>query len=153
MKYALIACVLLTVAPAFAGDPATADGQMLDLTIPEAYHNDPPGTWYGDTSGVPASERRERSIASRCPASADGEPAAVTGSFTTGVGYGSHQGTSTWNAAHLNYCREYADDDGDARFLNISVNLGQYDGPDRYRTHPGPVPMARPHAVRRPGGH
>lgn len=134
MKPALALCCLLIAAPAaLAAQPAdTGTASALDLSLPDSYRNDPPGTWYGDTSGVPASEQDTAYSGSRCPTSPRGEPRDVTGSFTTGIGHSSGHGTSRWNAAELNYCKEYATEDGGTRTFNLNLNVAEYDGPGLY---------------------
>lgn len=115
--------------------PALAAGEgALDLSLPQAgqtrYGGDPPGTYYGDTSGVPVAPRDTAPAVRRtaCPTSPDGEENAVTGSVSTGFGH-SRLGNSRFNAASVNYCREYATDDGDSRTINLQLNVGEYDGP------------------------
>lgn len=132
---AVVACLCATAIPAAVADELEA----LDLVLPKApastYTGDPPGTWYGDRSGVPAAAATA-TTASRvrprwgCPTSPDGQERAVTGSFTTGVGYSSGLGSSTYNGANLGYCKTYVDDDGDERTLNLQMHMDRYDGPD-----------------------
>ncbi|MFT3756262.1 MAG: hypothetical protein QM769_10025 [Pseudoxanthomonas sp.] len=144
--YLLPFCLLL-VAPALAIAQSTADAdtavsaEALDLSLPKAttiYGQDPPGTWYGDTSGVPAVAAAETTRkASACPTAPNGEAREITGSVSAGIGYSSHGGNSNYQAARVNYCKEYATDDGDSRAVNVSISVGQFDGPDRvYRGAP-----------------
>ena len=123
----------LAAAPAFASDTAA-----LDLKLPEAaspYGNDPPGTYYGDASGVPAPAASSRSVRrTLCPTSPDGSEAKVTGSVSTGMGYSSHMGSSTFGGASLNYCDTYTTDSGDERTINMRLDMNTYDGPG----YPGP---------------
>ncbi|WP_372016390.1 hypothetical protein [Pseudoxanthomonas sp. 10H] len=134
---ALFAC--LCAAPAVADELAE-----LDLALPQAaspYRNDPPGTWYGDRSGVPAPAPAAPARVARpaCPTGPDGQERAVTGSFTTGVGYSSQLGSSTYNGAGLGYCNSWRDADGDERTLNLQMHVDRYDGPDmRHRPYRGP---------------
>ena len=118
----------LAAAPAFASDAAA-----LDLKLPEAaspYGNDPPGTYYGDASGVPAPAASSRSVRrTLCPTSPDGSEAKVTGSVSTGMGYSSHMGSSTFGGASLNYCDTYTTDSGDERTINMRLDMNTYDGP------------------------
>lgn len=136
---ALLFIVLLSPAmPAVAAGDSTA----LDLNLPEQpmftaaspHQDDPPGTYYGDTATNPASVARPEQ---GCPIAADGSDRSVTGSVTSGVGYSSHGGSSTFNAANLNFCKGFADDQGNVRTLNVNVDLQEYDGPgnDRGRGH------------------
>lgn len=143
MKSALALCCLLAGAPAAAPAAPPADAGSagaLDLSLPDSYRNDPPGTWYGDTSGVPGSGRQTAYAGSRCPTSPQGEPREVTGSVAAGIGHGSGHGTSRWNAAELNYCKEYAREDGGTRTFNLNLNVGRYDGPAPYPYGYGPYP-------------
>lgn len=135
---ACLALVLSCVAaPAAAGaaDEAMPGVDTLDLSLPQdaraGYRNDPPGTWYGDTSGVPAAAEQPRAFARRpaCPTSPDGAPTDITGVVEAGIGHSSRGGNSNWQAATLNYCKEYATDDGGSRTLNVQLNVGAYDGP------------------------
>ena len=91
---AIFAC--LCALPAVAAE----DLSTLDLSLPQAspYRNDPPGTWYGDRSGVPATAAPANPARRpACPTGPDGEARAVTGSVSTGVGYSSRLGSSTYN--------------------------------------------------------
>lgn len=143
----LVLCCL-AAAPAFATD----DAASLDLSLPQAaapYRNDPPGTWYGDTSGVAASRADTASLVRRvaCPSAADGSATDLTGSVRAGVGYSSQGGNSNWQGASLNYCKSYADEDGDEHTVNMQLHVDQYDGPGldpRWGPYPGPYPGPRP---------
>ena len=53
----------------------------------------------------------------------------MTGSVTTGIGYSSRGGNSNFNAANLNFCKGFADDDGDVHTLNVNIDVQKYDGP------------------------
>lgn len=144
----LLACLLVAV-PALAEDKpastdATTSAEKLDLSLPKSatdYRNDPPGTWYGDTSGVPAStDPAARGEALTDEAQCQGE---LHGSVAAGIGYASHGGNSNWQAVNLHSCKTYYNDDGEAREVGVSISVGQYDGPDgRYRG--GRRPMAPP---------
>ncbi|MFT4257466.1 MAG: hypothetical protein QM599_10975 [Pseudoxanthomonas sp.] len=147
--YLLPFCLLISVpALAIAQSPvetstdADVSAEALDLSLPKAttiYGKDPPGTWYGDTSGVPAAASAETARkASACPTAPNGEAREITGSVSAGIGYSSHGGNSNYQAARVNYCKEYATDDGDSRAVNVSISVGQFDGPDHvYRGAPG----------------
>ena len=126
------AWLCLAAAPAFA-----SDADALDLSLPDEpasiYRQDPPGTWYGDTSGVPVAAAGESAPRRQaCPTTPDGEESAITGSVTTGMGYSSRMGSSTFGAASVNYCKSYATEDGGERTINVQVNVGGYDGPGYY---------------------
>lgn len=109
----------------------------LDLSVPErpvtavapGYQADPPGKYYGDTSGKPATGKDSTAaIPRRCPQDDDGD--GLSGSVAAGVGYSKRGGNSNWQAATVNYCKSYFDDDGDERAVNISISTGNYDGPN-----------------------
>lgn len=147
MNHALAALLLLLpVAGAMADDAATP----LDLSLPRTslYAQDPPGTWYGDTSGVPASATP--GTASRCPTAADGSPADLTGSATVGYGWSSRGGSGQHQSVALNYCRDTYDDEGDRRLVNIHVDVSQsdYDDGGRMPVHGGHVPPRGGHPPR-----
>ena len=126
----LIAC-LLAASPALAADnAATPSAEELDLSLPASagsHRNDPPGTWYGDTSGVPASAQK-RSRALTREEQCQGE---LHGSVAAGVGYSSRGGNSNWQAMNLHSCKTYYNDEGEAREVGVSISVGQFDGPDR----------------------
>lgn len=123
--------LLLAAAPALAGD-----APKLDLGLPQQpmfsgdstspYQDDPPGTYYGDTSGDPAPSAR---VEPACPTAPDGSERALTGSVTTGVGWSSRGGNSNYNAANLNFCKGFTDDDGNVRTMNFNLDIERYDGP------------------------
>ncbi|GAB3509610.1 hypothetical protein MNQ95_08970 [Pseudoxanthomonas daejeonensis] len=142
---AVLACLCATASAAAFADELEA----LDLVLPKApvstFNSDPPGTWYGDRSGVPAAAASTTTRTRArwgCPTSPDGGERAVTGSFTTGVGYSSDLGSSTYNGANLGYCKTYVDDDGGERTINLQMHVDRYDGPDMrqgpYRGSRGP---------------
>ncbi|WP_162455985.1 hypothetical protein [Pseudoxanthomonas kalamensis] len=148
-RYALLAGLLVSV-PAAAQQPAPPETPVatdkLDLSLPEpttTYGNDPPGTWYGDTSGEPAAGESAMPSQSLCPTSPDGEENAVTGSVAAGIGHSAF-GTSTYTAARLNYCKEYASDEGKPRSVNVSISVGQSNGADGWRAAPPPGRRRRP---------
>ncbi len=151
MKSCSLPFVLLLAAPAWAQqtDASAPDAEALDLSLPQAsaasYLNDPPGTWYGDTSGRPARTAGETVVArSRCPTAPNGEERDITGNFSTGIGYSNRGGNSHWNAANINYCKERVDGDGDSRTFNININVDQYDGPGFHGPGPRPVSHRAP---------
>ncbi len=143
--------------PAASAAEATTAGVAtpgLDLSVPQDGPvptwgaGDPPGTWYGDTSGVPADEARAAAPVRRtaaCPTAPDGSESTVTGSLTTGIGT-SRAGTSRFNAASVNVCREYTTDSGRSGTMNLQINVAEGDGPGMYyRPHYGYGPMASPY--------
>lgn len=150
-----VLCLCLATLPALAAEP-----DALDLSLPQAsaFRNDPPGTFYGDTSGVPASAATTLFRRNLCPTSPDGEETKVTGSVSTGMGYSSNLGSSTFGGASLNYCNTYTNDNGDERTINMRLDMNTFDGPvygpeyrgPDYRMGPrgaepafGPGPMTR----------
>src|SRR5690606_21697977 len=101
-----LALLVAAMPAAAAAEPGAGEGESaeaLDLALPQSalagYRNDPPGTWYGDTSGVPS--QPERPLVVRrpaCPTSPDGEETDITGSVEAGVGYSKRGGNSNWQA-------------------------------------------------------
>lgn len=129
MKHALL-WLLAACAPAtaFAQDEAG----KLDLAVPAApiqfasnsdeaqarYRNDPPGTYYGDLGG-----------ASAVNPDVAAEGWQVHGSLEAGIGYSKQTGSSQWQAAHVQMDKTYVDEDGDTSHVNLSLSVGQGDGP------------------------
>ena len=134
-------CLLLPMT-AWADDAPAA----LDLGLPQSppawsqYSGDPPGTYYGDTSGVPVAQADGTPLPrSACPTAPDGSETDLTGDVTVGMGH-SRLGTSRYGAVGLNYCKSYTDADGDARTINVRIDVGESDGPMYYGPmHDGPV--------------
>lgn len=151
---AVFACLAAFASGAYAAD----DG--LDLSLPQAstQRNDPPGTFYGDTSGVPATaalaDTTARLIRPACPTTPDGRATDLTGSVSAGVGYSSQLGNSNYQAATLNWCKAYDGDDGDRGMVNVQLNVGNYEGPDvrPLEPRPGPGPWPGPWPARSDGG-
>ena len=150
MKTALLLIGALATTPAMAGENVQANGDArseaaaLDLSLPKSatdYAKAPPGTWYGDTSGVPATAGDDAQATPR-DERCQGE---LHGSIAAGMGYSRRGGNSNWQALNLNSCKTYYNDDGDAREVGISISVGQYDGPDgRYGGRAiAPPPMMR----------
>lgn len=145
VHFALIG--LLLAAPAWAqdtvstaaqatGDSAATDGSGLDLSVPDSpirYRNesghagDPPGTWYGDTSGVPAS--KQTPAVQNAQAQAEACQGQLHGAVSAGMGYSRRGGNSNWQAANLNSCKTYYDDDGNAHQIGVSISVGKESGP------------------------
>ena len=146
LSYAPVLALLsvAVAAPAYADGQGEAPATALDLALPQSslagYRNDPPGTWYGDTSGVPAPARSGKTVFDRagCPASPTGEATDITGMVEAGVGYSRHGGNSNWQAATVNYCKEYAGADGSPRTLNLQLNVGSHEGPYPFHDAYGP---------------
>jgi hypothetical protein len=147
-----LACLLMgSACLARAGqDPATAPG--LKLTPPPVAlqfgRNDPPGTWYGDTSGLPVEPDRPQgdgAYPQRCPPGPDGLPKAVSGSISAGMGHASGLGSSRWTAGQVDYCKDYVTRAGKRGAVNLQLELGRHQGP-------GPAPFHGPFdAAPRPG--
>lgn len=100
--------------------PMFADG----ATTP--YRNDPPGTYYGDTTGVAGAS--DDVPASRCPTAPDGSERSVTGSATVGMGWSSRGGSSQYRGLDLNYCKDSYNDEGESRLFNATIHIDQVEG-------------------------
>lgn len=112
-----------------AGTALAQSAESLDLRVPEAPvvtqttpPRDPPGTYYGDTSGTPS--RRGQPDAKV----ADDGKAKVWGSFTTGIGHSKGYGTSHYNAADLNVSKSFGDGER-PNTVNLQIHVEQSDGP------------------------
>ncbi|KRG71513.1 hypothetical protein ABB29_01685 [Pseudoxanthomonas dokdonensis] len=133
--------LLLLASPlASAGQPvspaAARHAAELDLSLPRdaalattetAYQADPPGTFYGDTSG-----RKQTRVVTRvaCPQPVNPDnDSGLTGAVSTGIGYSEGYGTSHYNAAQINYCRTTVNDEGKPRTMNFNLHVEQGDGP------------------------
>jgi hypothetical protein len=133
----------LALLVAVAASPAWAqsEAEKLDLTLPReavSYTADPPGTYYGDKSGPPLATVADDGARDPCVVmhnDRDGD--GVTGSFTTGIGYSKGYGRSTYNAATINLCKSYNNDDGKTRMFNLNIHVDRADGPGFYGPHPG----------------
>lgn len=111
----------------------------LDLTPPElpiqyradptASNTVPPGTYYGDTSGITAAITDKRNIGLVGQHTCEGK---LSGAVSTGVGYTNRGGNNHWQAANLNTCKTYYDDAGAAHRVGISLSVGQTKGPHYY---------------------
>ncbi|MEL1265543.1 hypothetical protein [Pseudoxanthomonas putridarboris] len=141
--------VLLAALPAMSAW-AQSSAEALDLSLPRdaAYTADPPGTFYGDKSGRTAARAADAARETRDPCvlmhdDRDGD--GITGSVTTGIGYSKGYGSSTYNAANLNLCKSYTDDDGDTRTFNFNIHVDRYDGPGGYGRPYGPMPPQGPY--------
>lgn len=134
---------------AATGHASASEGEAagaLDLSLPRtsAFASDPPGTWYGDTGGVPASEAMP----------GDGCDGELHGSMTAGIGYSSRGGNSNYQAVNLNTCKRYTSRNGKERQVAVSVSVGQGSGPAMYHDpmfHGGGFGAPPPHMGRRPG--
>ena len=139
----LLTC-LLAIAPAMADEAFTSDpissASALDLSLPG--RNDPPGTWYGDTSGSSGRTTSLVRATTGCPTSPDGEQNPITGSVSTGIGH-SRFGNSNFASTNINYCKQYNNDAGNSRTLNVNIGVSKSEGPDPFmhsRPHPDDFP-------------
>lgn len=107
----------------------TLPSGQLDLSLPDTsvYAADPPGKYYGDTSGKPAAASTGAAAAEDDVV--DDGKAKVWGSVSTGIGHASGYGTSHWSAADVNVSKTYTDDDGDKRTFDLHIGVGKGDGP------------------------
>jgi hypothetical protein len=128
MKRSLLLCLGLFAA---SHAMAQATDQPLDLRVPEQPNSyaaepgpqrDPPGTYYGDTSGKPAFSGLDEEV------EADDGKAKVWGSFTTGIGHSKGYGTSHFNAAEINVSKSFGDGER-KNSVNLQINVEQGDGP------------------------
>ena len=134
--------VLLCMAMAATGVVAAQSAETpLDLRVPEpaaapaatdtAAKSDPPGTYYGDTSGRPSRRAWDE------PAVEDDGTAKVWGSFTTGIGHTKGYGTSHYNAAEVNVSKSFGDGERPNAF-NLQIRVEQGDGPGFGGPYPYP---------------
>ena len=137
MKRSLLLCLGLFAASHAA---AQAAGQPLDLRVPDQPNpyavesgpqRDPPGTYYGDTSGRPASS----GLAGE--AEVDDGKAKVWGSFTTGIGHSKGYGTSHYNAAEVNVSKSFGEGER-PNAVNLQIRVEQSDGPGFGGRYPYP---------------
>lgn len=125
--------VLVATSPAFAAGIEQSDSaaaKALDLSVP----NQNPPTYSEAPTPPPADSRfgapydPARRFSTIAPVQADqpdrcdGKP---HGSATVGVGYTSHLGNSNFQAAQLNSCKRYYDDNGNAHEVGVSIGIGQ----------------------------
>ena len=129
MKRSIFLCLVLFAAASPA--LALAADAPLDLRVPEQPNpyaaepgpqRDPPGTYYGDTSGKPASSGLAEAEV------VDDGKAKVWGSFTTGIGHSKGYGTSHFNAAEVNVSKSFGEGENSKTF-NLQINVEQGDGP------------------------
>jgi hypothetical protein len=152
MRASKVLVLSLVLGSAMPAAHAADSGTVLDTKLPEEplfaspYRNDPPGTWYGDKS-LPTDENATVQH-SACPATVDGSARPVTGAVTTGFGWSSH-GSSRYNAATVNYCKEHVDEDGDSKVFNLQLNVSQFDGPGAAVGRGNPMRPGGPRPARR----
>lgn len=114
-----------------AGQALSQSAESLDLRVPEqpnpyaaaepAPPRDPPGTYYGDTSGKPSTRDQAQ-------AEVDDGKAKVWGSFTTGIGHSKGYGTSHYNAAEVNVSKSFGEGERPNQ-VNLQIRVEQGDGP------------------------
>ncbi|MET0581539.1 MAG: hypothetical protein ABWZ08_06155 [Pseudoxanthomonas sp.] len=132
--------VLLCLTLAAAGAANAQSASPLDLSVPEQTAapataatgpGDPPGTYYGDTSGKPSSRDNPDSEL------VDDGKAKVWGSFTTGIGHTKGYGTSHYNAAEVNVSKSFGDGER-PNAVNLQIRVEQGDGPGFGGPYPYP---------------
>ena len=138
MKRSILLCVAMVAA---GGAAAQSTDTPLDLSVPEpaaapaatdaTAKSDPPGTYYGDTSGKPSRRAWDE------PAVEDDGKAKVWGSFTTGIGHTKGYGTSHYNAAEVNVSKSFGDGERPNAF-NLQIRVEQSDGPGFGGPYPYP---------------
>lgn len=129
---ALLALVLLVPGAAFAQDAAGKAALDLRLPADSPYAKTAPGTWYGDTSGKPASTTKAAQAATaQVDESDDGDACEgkLHGSVTMGMGYSRRGGNSNWQGANVHSCKTYYNDDGKPSTVGVSISVGRSDGP------------------------
>jgi hypothetical protein len=140
MKRFVLLCMAMAATGAVAAQSA---GTPLDLRVPEpaaapaatdaAAKSDPPGTYYGDTSGRPSRRAWDE------PAVEDDGKAKVWGSLTTGIGHTKGYGTSHYNAAEVNVSKSFGEGESPNAF-NLQIRVEQGDGPGVGGYYPSPYP-------------
>ncbi|MCW4455665.1 hypothetical protein OK348_12805 [Flavobacterium sp. MXW15] len=146
IRIPLILACLMAPAIAPAQDAPTTDPAALDLSVPQepirylgdpAYQADPPGTFYGDHSG------RRLTDAEDARATVVDDKLQVHGSVSTGIGYSKRYGNSHWSAASINLGKNYTNDEGETRRVDVNIDVSQGKGPGYFGPGPGyrgPVP-------------
>lgn len=136
----ILACVLAPAA-AMAQNGSVTPG-ALDLSVPEApmrylgdpaYQGDAPGTFYGDHSG--------RSLPKpTADAQVVDDKLQVNGSVSTGIGYSKQLGNSHWSSASLNLGKNYTNDEGETRRVDVNIHVSKGEGPGYFGPGYGPGP-------------
>ncbi|MBS0200568.1 MAG: hypothetical protein JSR70_08965 [Proteobacteria bacterium] len=127
MKQILVLAVsMIAAAPVLAAGNGQSDSttaKALDLSVPAQTNysyapTDPRGTY------DPAKRFATPYVATQAQPvdTCDGKP---HGSATVGVGYSSRMGNSNFQAAQLNTCKRYYDDNGNAHEVGVSIGIGQ----------------------------
>jgi hypothetical protein len=139
IRSSLIVALLLLPAAAMAQSDAITPG-ALDLSVPQApmrymgdpaYQSDAPGTFYGDHSG--------RGLSRNKPAAeVVDDKLQVHGAVSTGIGYSKQTGNSHWSAVDLNLGKNYTNDEGKTRRMDLNIHLSKGEGIGPYGYGPGP---------------
>lgn len=141
---ALLLCLSMpgaALAQSAAGATGPQSATGLDLTIPDqplqylgdpSLRGDPPGTFYGDKSGRRVSERAGNGIAE-----VTDDKLRINGSFTTGIGYAKNYGNTHFNAAELNLSKNYTNDEGKTRGVNVNIQVSEGKGPGFFGPYGG----------------
>lgn len=125
---------MIAASPAFAtgGEQSdSASARALDLSVPAQTSYSyaptdprgsamPPGSYPYDPA-----RRFAAPYATAQAQPADGCDGKPHGSATVGVGYSSRLGNSNFQAAQLNTCKRYYDDNGNAHEVGVSIGIGQ----------------------------
>ncbi|WNH53762.1 hypothetical protein [Stenotrophomonas oahuensis] len=136
----LLLCLLapgVALAQSAAGATGPQSATDLNLAVPQeplqylndpTLRGDPPGTFYGDKSG----RRVARGPAGNGIAEVTDDKLRVNGSFTTGIGYSENFGNTHFNAAELNLNKNYTNDEGKTRNMNLNIRVSEGKGPGFY---------------------
>ncbi|MBS0215562.1 MAG: hypothetical protein JSR63_10645 [Proteobacteria bacterium] len=125
---------MIAASPVFAagnGQSDSASARALDLSVPAQTSYSyaptdprgsamPPGSYPYDPAKRFAAPYAASDV--RPADTCDGKP---HGSATVGVGYSSRLGNSNFQAAQLNTCKRYYDDNGNAHEVGVSIGIGQ----------------------------
>lgn len=141
----LLVCLLapgVVLAQSASGATGPQSATDLNLAVPQApmqylgdgsLRGDPPGTFYGDKSGRRLSDRG----AANGIATVTDDKLRVNGSFTTGIGYSENFGNTHFNAAELNLNKNYTNDDGKTRNMNLNIRVSEGKGPGFFGPYGG----------------
>ncbi|MCF5088850.1 MULTISPECIES: hypothetical protein [Stenotrophomonas] len=138
----LLLCLAALPGTALAQSAAGATAPQasgLDLSVPQtpirylndpALQQDPPGTFYGDKTGP-------RVNGDGRIADVTDDKVKVSGSFTTGIGYAKNYGNTHYNAATLNLSKNYTNDEGKTRGVNVNIHVSEGKGPGFFGPYGG----------------
>ena len=128
MKRLVLLCLAMSAAAAAVAQSATP----LDLSVPEQTvapaatapeQGDPPGTYYGDTTGRMDGVEADDGTP-RCDDATYNKPQ-VHGSVTTGVVSSSHGGSGNYQAGAVNLSQAFGSCEHPTGGVSISVGAGQ----------------------------